>query len=260
MKLQLEMRHNINMIVRLVGFLSLLSLSAGLFAEEESWYQVEVIVFERPLPDFDGEQWQDSDYQPRDSLVELLPPEEAVVNGEPTPFSILPVSRNRLAGSERVLRLSGNYQPLLHYSWQQPAYERRDARFVHIQKLTEVAESSATPADTIEPTAVTDPVTFDDDENEPEFIEDIVDPGYLIDGAIRVRSGFYLHLDVDLSYFAAVPLQNRIVKTDEEIQAYDPFGALPVRLQETRRIKLNELHYFDHPLFGLIIQVSRLES
>jgi len=32
------------------------------------------------------------------------------------------------------------------------------------------------------------------------------------------------------------------------------------RLEEKRRLKLNEKHYFDHPKFGLLMQVSRLES
>lgn len=31
------------------------------------------------------------------------------------------------------------------------------------------------------------------------------------------------------------------------------------RLIEKRRIKLNEVHYFDHPKFGVLVQVSRLE-
>ena len=32
------------------------------------------------------------------------------------------------------------------------------------------------------------------------------------------------------------------------------------RLVEKRRLKLNEKHYFDHPKFGLLLQVSRLEA
>jgi len=31
------------------------------------------------------------------------------------------------------------------------------------------------------------------------------------------------------------------------------------RMTEKRRLKLNEKHFFDHPKFGLLIQVSRLE-
>ncbi len=32
------------------------------------------------------------------------------------------------------------------------------------------------------------------------------------------------------------------------------------RMKEKRRLKLNEQHFFDHPKFGLLMQVSRLES
>ena len=32
------------------------------------------------------------------------------------------------------------------------------------------------------------------------------------------------------------------------------------RLKENRRLKLNEKHFFDHPKFGLLMQVSRLEE
>ena len=31
------------------------------------------------------------------------------------------------------------------------------------------------------------------------------------------------------------------------------------RIQEKRRLKLNEKHYFDHPRYGVLLQVSRLE-
>lgn len=32
------------------------------------------------------------------------------------------------------------------------------------------------------------------------------------------------------------------------------------RMTEKRRLKLNEKHFFDHPKFGLLVQVSRLEK
>ncbi|NND81954.1 MAG: hypothetical protein HKN50_05950 [Gammaproteobacteria bacterium] len=39
---------------------------------------------------------------------------------------------------------------------------------------------------------------------------------------------------------------------DLDVQGY--------RMVEKRRLKLDELHYFDHPKFGVLLQVSRLES
>ena len=77
---------------------------------------------------------------------------------------------------------------------------------------------------------------------------------------MRLRSAHFLHVDVDLAFFPEPGFQN--IKTP--IQGSE--NIIPVlqqadyvRLTESRRIKLNELHYFDHPLFGVIIQVSRLE-
>lgn len=58
------------------------------------------------------------------------------------------------------------------------------------------------------------------------------------EGIVRVKIGRLLHVDLDFLYYHA---------------------GTPVRLTETRQLKLNELHYFDHPLFGVILQVSPYE-
>jgi hypothetical protein len=42
------------------------------------------------------------------------------------------------------------------------------------------------------------------------------------------------------------------IQLDLDVEGY--------RLTETRRVKLNEKHFFDHPKFGLLMQVSRLEK
>lgn len=60
-----------------------------------------------------------------------------------------------------------------------------------------------------------------------------------IDGFVRVQRGQYLYLIVDLEY--------------------QPGGANRYyRLNEKRRIKLNETHYLDHPKFGVIAKVRPL--
>ena len=43
----------------------------------------------------------------------------------------------------------------------------------------------------------------------------------------------------------------------EFIYDHEEFGI--VQLREKRRIKLNELNYFDHPLFGIITLVSPID-
>ena len=56
-----------------------------------------------------------------------------------------------------------------------------------------------------------------------------------IKGWIKVYANQLLYVNLDLDY-----------------QGY--------RLTEKRRIKLNEKHFFDHPKYGVMVQVSRLEA
>jgi len=60
-------------------------------------------------------------------------------------------------------------------------------------------------------------------------------PAQEVEGTVRIKISRLMHIEVDLVYY---------------------HNGQPVRLHETRKAKLRELHYFDHPLFGAIVQVS----
>ncbi len=62
-----------------------------------------------------------------------------------------------------------------------------------------------------------------------------------LDGTLRVYLTRFLHVDTDLLY----------QREGTEI---------PVRLQASRRMRSGELHFLDHPLFGVLILVTPLGS
>ena len=66
----------------------------------------------------------------------------------------------------------------------------------------------------------------------------IQNPAGTLNGFFRIQRGYYLHMISDLEY--------------------SPNGSVIYRLNEKRRFKLNEIHYLDHPKFGLIVRVSPL--
>ncbi len=207
-----------------------------------SWYQVEVVVFDRLNPNLDGEQWQNEIFKVRDNLVEL---QATDTTDGLIPYMILDKGRNRLNGVQRIFKLSSQYRPLIHLSWQQPATQRRQSRYIHLQRL------DGNPSI---PVAETNNI-----DDEPEFIDELIQLNRILDGSIRIRSGFYLHADIDLSYFKDLPAENKILRTSEE-SFVGTSDKTVIKLKETRKIKLNEIHYFDHPMFGVILQVSRLRS
>lgn len=70
----------------------------------------------------------------------------------------------------------------------------------------------------------------------PVFIDS---DGGQVEGELELEQSRFLHVNLDLIY---------------------PFGGSEgrfARIQERRRLKLKELHYFDNPVFGVIVQVTR---
>ena len=178
-------------------------------------------------------------------IIELSSHEETTIGQEPIPYMIMDEKSNRMNGVYRVLRLSSEYRPLMHLSWQQPATERQQSRYIHIMKDDSEEEISS----------------IDNQENliEPEFIEDFKNPNKIIDGSIRIRSGFFLYVDLNLYYYRDLFVDETIIKEDTEFSEKKS-EKLIIGLKESRKIKLNERHYFDNPLYGVILQVSRLND
>ena len=64
-------------------------------------------------------------------------------------------------------------------------------------------------------------------------------PGSPIYGTVTVSRGRYLHVDLDLVY-------------------QDDSGRF--RFTSHRRMRSNEIHYMDHPMFGVLILITPLEG
>ena len=190
-----------------------------------SSYQVEVVIFEHLSHDADGE-ISDTGLTLPDisSMVELADQ----LDTEQSQFRELSSGLYKLGGVYNELKFSRNYRPVYHIAWEQPQLGQSRAKYVHIRKA-DGAGSTGT----------------------------LADPLIQIEGGIRIRSSQFLHADVDLNYFVSAVTESLL-----EYQSVNPAAvqSTPIRfakLSETRRMKLNELHYFDHPVFGVILRVSR---
>ena len=72
-------------------------------------------------------------------------------------------------------------------------------------------------------------------------------------GTVRVHLTRYLHVTLDLTYqgsSSTPPAQSSVDGLDELILAPQ------YRLATTRRVISTELHYFDHPAFGVLVRVT----
>lgn len=237
--------------MRFFLLLSLLGFAPSLLAD---WYQVEVILFQHLNADTDGEFWSENPGLPdREGSIQLIEPGETAAAEETAPPSRVPyqalsTAHYRLNGVEGALRLAREYRPLLHVAWQQPGQGADRSRAVHLERLRSQ-----------------DAQTVDRGRPAPGgggYPSNFVVPDPLLEGTVRLRISRFLHVDVDMAFFperAAAPAPAQTPAAGDGAAELERQSADYVRLRQSRKIKLNELHYFDHPLFGVIVQVSRLQ-
>ncbi|OGT71761.1 MAG: hypothetical protein A2W76_09795 [Gammaproteobacteria bacterium RIFCSPLOWO2_12_47_11] len=188
-------------------------------------YQVEIIIFEHLFHDAEGEVSHVGLKIPDLSNTVQLSSDTI---GHDAAFRLLPSSMYKLGGVYSELRSSREYKPILHLAWQQPQLTQSRSKYVHIRKADGIAQQ---------------------DESDDALVK--------LDGVIRIRSSQFLHADVDLFYFIN-ELSESFISANAGTLDSSQIQAEFVELNETRRMKLNELHYFDHPVFGMLVRVSRL--
>ncbi|MDA8362692.1 MAG: CsiV family protein [Gammaproteobacteria bacterium] len=75
-----------------------------------------------------------------------------------------------------------------------------------------------------------------------------------LDGTVRFYINEYMHVVLHLLLKEPAP--------DTGSSLFDTAPASPIlyRLDDERRIRLNEVNYFDHPMFGVLLRVTRAPS
>jgi len=192
------------------------------------WYQVDVVVFRHNVASTaGGEQWPEMtalpDFGDSMELITDLPamadePADTQLASGPGPIAFKALERNErgLNDLERRLRNSAEYAPLLSAAWRQPSFGVAGAKRVHLSDIDTRAGAAA---------------------SRPQADAASVPAVALtprIEGTVAVKIARQMNVDIDF--------------------IYDHDGT-PVRLKAARSMKLREVHYFDHPLFGVLVQV-----
>ncbi|MFS1704148.1 CsiV family protein [Alteromonas sp. AMM-1] len=86
-------------------------------------------------------------------------------------------------------------------------------------------------------------------------------PIWELDGFIQVFLKYinrvpYLHVNSELFYRQPVPVNTSQTAQPANTQAYE---LVSVPFKQVRRVISTQLHYFDHPLFGMVVQIRRYD-
>ena len=186
------------------------------------WFTVEIIVFD-DLNDegLHAEHWPADPGEPtlRDA-IELTHPHEGEPDEAAHAYRLVNRSTLALNDVRRSLRRSARYRPFLHVGWRLPGLSHGAARPAHVSPhLGERRTGDAVP----------------DSGGRP-----------VVQGTVKVSLARYLRVDLDLVY--SRPLNDGIAAMDTVPTRF--------RLESERRMRSGELHYIDHPLFGVLVLIE----
>jgi hypothetical protein len=161
------------------------------------------------------------EYWPEDIELPDIENSISVYNSKQGALWINP-SQKSLAGKAVALNKKG-YRVLFHEAWTQFGYPDR--------KVKRVLLESANPY------------------------------GSSVLGTLRFYKTRFAHVEFDLQLEKAIP--QRVKQSfieNQKISANNLPDQWRFNLQESRKIRPGELHYLDHPLFGVLVQISKIEK
>lgn len=217
---------------------------------KENWYEVEVIVFERRTPASD-EFWR-LDQQPQlqrsNSILpgrEVTLPEQAddidraaVALGA---WQWLEYEQLKLSATVEKMVNSGDYRILLHQGWHQPTRERNRAFSLFLSGGDAIVPKSVALSDdgALRAPPLLDPVIqFEDSTGELTSSRPLSEPEF--QSTLKIYLSRYLHVEPDAWLAQDSALGQRYW----------------VNINQKRRMRSNELHYLDHPQFGILLRLT----
>lgn len=215
------------------SWLLLFGLAAGVAAAE---YEIEVIVFARLLPAADD----DDDAQGRFSTkhTERRLARMATLNKQTSPFAVSTQLNNLEMARARLLE--SGYRIVNTARWRQPKSFYQDAPLIslHAQNSADDSAAAVTADDAADYERINTAEEHEFGEN--EFI-----------GFVRVYTTALIYADVDLQLSPpSAPKPFLWLRADRD--AAEPAHYF---IAEKRRLKFQQVHYFDHPHFGAILGV-----
>ena len=213
----------------------------------------------------------------------------ALFDSQANAFQLLDASHLQLTAQREKLARHAAFTPVLHLAWRMPVASKRDAQPLHIFAGKNLAFNlpQARSANNKTPESG----SIQGNQREQDLISNMInEPApmplsdkWAIDGNLKIYLDHYLFIDSQLVIRQEVtqevmPLQTvqeqdiEIVNSENDVQVIKQIETQSAarRKQETvikeilfdqnRRLRSEEIHYFDHPLMGMIVQIRKIAA
>jgi hypothetical protein len=213
----------------------------------------------------------DGSVQPVAAVEPVAPPPEA--------YAFLDASEMKFTDLVSRLKASSKYELLLHIGWRQPTDSTEKSLPVYVYNGMD-DPSLANAVDDLTTQSMQNSTAMPVSQNS-RFMQQAgnsmmnrdngpVGPNYQrLYGTIRLSVSRYLHVEPDL-HFRAPVIQQEYVLEQPDSSFFSSSAELVERLierkvildfslHESRRMRSKEVHYYDHPMFGMIVVVTPIK-
>ena len=164
---------------------------------------------------------------------------------ELNPWRLLEPENYILSSQARKLSKTSKYRILKHFAWRQPAVDRANSQPILINAGFDYSG--------IYPERSFQQIEFSD--TDIGYEDEVMTGVWELEGTINVVITRYIHLYTDLVYraervnpmYASDSLQPQKVLVDYEVKSH-------------RKMKSRELNYIDHPIVGILIEVTPIDE
>lgn len=226
----------------IILLLGLVLIVPAVGEEAAPQYKVEMILFtpryqpaEQSIQGSDQAEWPDLE-----NTVELS---ETPSDGG---FRALPTSETSLAKEALLIAQSGRYDVVKHLIWEQPGLDQASAKAVHIHGGKDYRDEFPERLQVI----------WSLDEND-QLVQTIPEVDLeQLDGTVSVVLGRFLHINTDLIF--RHPVADPTPHQGEQVPSAPHLVDFRIRLH--RRMRSGELHYLDHPLLGILVEITPVQQ
>ena len=301
-----------------ISIAAITALSHGFSAHAESWFEVEVYVFERQQPS--AEKWLDATPPKlsRDTVDIITPVISTDITGvamglngctstdwasdasncndpkvsrvttthpSQVPFNIaastpqtaylgqgpllLAESQSKFGDIISTIKREPYVKSLVHLTWQQNMQSRRRAKPIRIIAGQDFSKRFEYHGLSVKKTTQTEAMPMTDFSSLGSFYETPkINPVWELDGAIKIYLNHYLYIENNL---ALRKVTEKMVESSP--LSFNEYSALDIEgekqlapflesipLIQNRRVRSGEIHYFDNPQLGIVMQIRKMEQ
>lgn len=179
------------------------------------------------------------------------------------PAVLLGASQNQFADIINTLSKEKGNTSLLHMTWQQSMLPRHRAKAVRLFSGEDYSERFKLNGQSVSNKATESAVPqFDFLGTSFTRAED--EPVWKLDGSLNIYLDHYLYIETALNLRQVGTKTLEVMRDSSQLQHDETTLSSPFLyafpMKQNRRVRSDEIHYFDHPKMGMIMQIRKMEQ